>query len=104
MKAKVLIVDDEEDLRELLTTVLEGYYDIAQAGTGAALQKLFPQPAPDVVLLDVKLPDAHGLDLLPEIKKHWPETEVIVLSGQGTITMGRGSRTPRRVQFPLQAV
>ncbi|HZL13545.1 MAG TPA: sigma-54 dependent transcriptional regulator, partial [Verrucomicrobiae bacterium] len=40
-----------------------------------------------VILLDVKLPDAHGLDLIPEIKKHWPGTEVIVLSGQGTITM-----------------
>jgi DNA-binding NtrC family response regulator len=35
----------------------------------------------------VKLPDAHGLDLLPQIKKRWPDTEVIVLSGQGTITM-----------------
>jgi len=87
MKAKVLIVDDEADLRELLAAVLDDYYDIAQAGSAAALQKFFPHPAPDVVLLDVKLPDAHGLDLLPEIKKNWPETEVIVLSGQGTITM-----------------
>ncbi len=40
-----------------------------------------------MVLLDVKLPDADGLDLLPQIKKRWPETEVIVLSGHGTITM-----------------
>jgi DNA-binding NtrC family response regulator len=45
------------------------------------------QDPPEVILLDVKLPDAHGLDLIPEIKKRWPETEVIVLSGQGTITM-----------------
>jgi DNA-binding NtrC family response regulator len=87
MKAKVLIVDDEADLRDLLVTVLEDYYDIAQAGSAAELQKFFPQEPPDVVLLDVKLPDAHGLDLLPEIKKRWPETEVIVLSGHGTITM-----------------
>ena len=42
---------------------------------------------PDVVLLDVKLPDADGLDLLPKIKKRWPETEVIVLTGHGTISM-----------------
>ncbi|HUB86686.1 MAG TPA: sigma-54 dependent transcriptional regulator [Verrucomicrobiae bacterium] len=87
MKAKILIVDDEADLRELIAAVLEEYYEVAQAGNGAALHKLFSQPPPDVVLLDVKLPDAHGLDLLPEIKKHWPETEVIVLSGHGTITM-----------------
>jgi DNA-binding NtrC family response regulator len=38
-------------------------------------------------LLDVKLPDADGLDLLPQIKRRWPDTEVIVLSGHGTITM-----------------
>jgi DNA-binding NtrC family response regulator len=87
MKAKVLIVDDERDLRSLLAAVLEDYYDIAQADSGGALQKRFSHDAPDVVLLDVKLPDADGLDLLPQIKKRWPETEVIVLSGHGTISM-----------------
>ena len=87
MKAKVLIVDDEKDLRELLAAVLEDHYDVAQADCGAAVQKRFSQDPPDVVLLDVKLPDADGLDLLPQIKKRWPETEVIVLSGHGTISM-----------------
>src|SRR5271170_8043140 len=87
MKAKVLIVDDEADIRDLLTAVLDNYYDVAEAGSAAALQKSFSQEQPDVILLDVKLPDAHGLDLLPQIKKRWPDTEVIVLSGQGTITM-----------------
>ena len=87
MKAKVLIVDDEADIRNLLTAVLDNYYDVTEAGSAAALQKTFSQEQPDVILLDVKLPDAHGLDLLPQIKKRWPDTEVIVLSGQGTITM-----------------
>ena len=41
MKSKVLIVDDEADVRELLRSVLEEYYDVAQAGSGAALQKCF---------------------------------------------------------------
>jgi DNA-binding NtrC family response regulator len=87
MKSKVLIVDDQADVRELLRSVLEEDYDVNQAASGAALQKCFPQDPPDVVLLDVKLPDADGLDLLPQIKKRWPETEVIVLTGHGTITM-----------------
>jgi DNA-binding NtrC family response regulator len=94
MKAKILIVDDEADLRNLLTSVLEDLYDVVQASNGAALQKAFSQPPPDVVLLDVKLPDADGLELLPQIKKRWPDTEVIVLTGHGTISMaveaGRG--------------
>jgi DNA-binding NtrC family response regulator len=94
MKAKILIVDDEADLRNLLASVLEDLYEVIQANNGAALQKAFSQPPPDVVLLDVKLPDADGLELLPQIKKRWPDTEVIVLTGHGTISMaveaGRG--------------
>jgi DNA-binding NtrC family response regulator len=94
MKAKILVVDDDVDLRILLASVLEDYYDVVQASNGAALQKAFSQPPPDVVLLDVVLPDADGLALLPQIKKRWPDTEVIVLTGHGTISMaveaGRG--------------
>jgi DNA-binding NtrC family response regulator len=94
MKAKILIVDDEAALRNMLTSVLEDHYDVAEANNGAALQKAFAQPPPDVVLLDVILPDANGLELLPQIKKRWPDTEVIVLTGHGTISMaveaGRG--------------
>ena len=94
MKAKILIVDDEAPLRNMLGSVLEDHYDVAEANNGAALQKAFTQPQPDVVLLDVQLGDANGLELLPQIKKRWPETEVIVLTGHGTISMaveaGRG--------------
>src|SRR5712664_2784251 len=39
------------------------------------------------ILLDVRLPDANGLDLLPQIKKRWPGTEIIVLTGHGTMDM-----------------
>jgi DNA-binding NtrC family response regulator len=87
MKSKILVVDDENDLRQLLAAVLGEHYEVSQAGSGAALKKLFPQPAPDVVLLDVKLPDADGLDLLTQIKRRWPDTEVILLSGYGTMSM-----------------
>jgi DNA-binding NtrC family response regulator len=84
MKGKILIVDDEADLRSLLISILEGDYTVAEAENGAALKKLFTGEAPDVVLLDLNLPDANGLDLLPLIKKSWPETEVVVLTGAAT--------------------
>jgi DNA-binding NtrC family response regulator len=48
------------------------------------LKQAFLGPQPDVVLLDIRLPDADGLDLLPLIKKQWPDTEVIVLTGNAT--------------------
>src|SRR5664280_438662 len=84
MKGKILIVDDEPELRHLLRALLEGDYTVTEAENAVALQKYLFQDAPDIVLLDLKLPDANGLDLLPQIKKTWPDTEVIVLTGEAT--------------------
>jgi len=68
----------------MLKAILQEDYAVTEADSGAALQKCFSQEAPDVILLDLKLPDANGLDLLPQIKKTWTETEVIVLTGEAT--------------------
>jgi DNA-binding NtrC family response regulator len=85
MKAKVLIVDDEADLRDWLKTSLEDDFAVSEADSGAALQKAFAGPQPDVIVLDVNLKDANGLVLLPLIKKHWTDSEVIVITGDGTM-------------------
>jgi DNA-binding NtrC family response regulator len=83
MKGKILIVEDEADFRSLLKAILEEKdYSVKEADSGATLQKCFSQDAPDVVLLDLNLPGASGLDLLPQIKKNWPDTEVVVLTGE----------------------
>jgi len=84
MKGKILIVDDHEGIRTMLKTVLAEHNQVTEAESGAELQKAYSQEQPDVVLLDVKLPDANGLELLPSIKKRWPETEVIILTGRRT--------------------
>jgi DNA-binding NtrC family response regulator len=84
MKGKILLVDDAADIRDLLATVLRENYEVAEASSGSALKQAFSQAQPDLILLDLKLPDADGLELLPQIKKHWPETEVIVLTGHAT--------------------
>ena len=84
MKGNILIVDDAPDIRELLGNILRTAYEVSSAESGAALKQAFTEAQPDVVLLDIKLPDADGLDLLPQIKKQWPETEVIVLTGNAT--------------------
>jgi DNA-binding NtrC family response regulator len=79
-----MVVDDAADIRELLATVLKDNYEVSEAKSGADLKQSFTQEQPDVVLLDLKLPDADGIDLLPQIKKQWPDTEVIVLTGNAT--------------------
>lgn len=85
MNGRVLIVDDDDLVREVIQAMLAAHdYKAAGVGTAAELHKAFGEPSPDVVLLDLNLPDGDGLDLLPEIKRNWPETEVIVLTGHGS--------------------
>jgi DNA-binding NtrC family response regulator len=84
MKGKIMIVDDAADIRDLLGAILRDTYEVSDAKSGAELKQALTQQQPDVVLLDIKLPDADGLDLLPVIKKQWPETEVVVLTGNAT--------------------
>ncbi len=86
MKGKVLIVDDHAEFRQLLEARLETDYSVVQAENGAALQRLFSGDEPDVVLLDVNLPDANGLELLPVVKRNWPDSEVIILTGAANET------------------
>ena len=81
-RPNVLIVDDDADIRDLLKAILENDYLVTEADSAAALRKAMDQKPPDVVLLDMKLPDAGGLGLLPAIKQRWPTTQVIVLTGE----------------------
>ena len=85
MTTKVMVVDDTETIRDLLSAILqrEGYEAILKA-SAAELIAAFSQPQPDIILLDLVLPDGDGLELLPQIKKQWPDTEVIVLTGHAT--------------------
>src|SRR6185369_7410663 len=83
---KILLIDDTEQLRSLLGENFRTRgFEVIEAADGTTVKSLFPGPQPDVVLLDLKLPDADGLDLLSALKRNWPETEVIVLSGYGTL-------------------
>ena len=86
MNHKILLVDDQPDLRAVLAQSFEARgYEVMEAGDGAALKAALNGPQPDLVLMDLQLPDAHGLDLLTAIKSQWPETEAIVLTGYGTL-------------------
>lgn len=86
MKNKVLLVDDQEELRAALAATFKSQgYEVMEAESGAELKGLLSGAQPDVALLDLKLPDADGLDLLSSMKREWPETEVIVLTGHGSL-------------------
>jgi len=87
----VLIIDDEPGLRRVLARVLEYEgYAVLQAPDARRGLETLQQHAADVlaVLCDVKLPDAHGVDLLPRLKAQAPQAEVILLTAFGTIADG----------------
>lgn len=87
--SKILIIDDEVQIRTLLTRMmeLEGY-DVCQAGDCMAALKQLELQNPDVVLCDVFLPDGNGVDLVLAIKKAAPNVEVILLTAHGNIPDG----------------
>lgn len=80
--ARILVVDDERPIRRLLRTTLEvqGYEVIEAADAQAALQA-FSQRRPDLLILDLGLPDRDGLELLREIRAR-SELPIVILSSR----------------------
>lgn len=78
---KILIVDDDSIIRRFLTKELsrEGYLCQEAGSVGEALAKMESVPF-DLVLLDVRMPDGSGMDLLPEIKDKYTDTAVIMIT------------------------
>lgn len=87
--SKILIIDDEVQIRSLLARMLglEGY-EVCQAGDCKAAIRQLEIQQPDVALCDVFLPDGNGVDLVLNIKKTAPNVEVILLTAHGNIPDG----------------
>lgn len=86
---KVLIIDDENQLRKLLSRIigLEGY-EVLQADSCKSGMKQLVGADPEVVLCDVCLPDGSGVDLVMEMKKINSLVEIIMLTAHGNIPDG----------------
>ena len=85
-KANILIVDDEEVVRLSHLRCLLGTdcnTQVAQNGNEAI--RVMEQHPFDVILLDLRMPDLNGLDLLKVIKERWPTSEVIIITGYPSI-------------------
>ncbi len=85
----VLIIDDEEKIRSLLGRIigLEGYEVIIAPDAKTAWKRLEAGNI-DVIICDVKLPDANGVELCKQIKQEYPESELIMLTAHGNIADG----------------
>ncbi len=85
-KKKILLVDDEKLIRWSLNQKLSGWnFEVLEAENGKSGLHLAQKEMPDLVMLDVKLPDKKGTDLLVEFKKNWPELPIIMITAFGVI-------------------
>ena len=80
----ILLVDDEAEIRDLLTDLLkDAGYGVHEATTGAEALEAVAKKMPDLVMMDVKLPDQDGLAVLRQLKRAHPDLEVIVMTAFG---------------------
>ena len=89
-KPTVLVVDDEKDVCELFERILKNEgYKILTANTGKEGLDLVDRKKPDLVVLDLRLPDMNGIEILRSIKKTNEKIQVIIMTGYGTMKTAR---------------
>src|SRR3954471_15632476 len=85
--APVLIIDDDAWVRRVFRRILEQMGSVVlEAESGKAGLALCRERKPGVVLLDLRMPEMDGLDVLSTLVAEYPDTPVVVVSGQGTMT------------------
>ncbi len=86
MKEQILIIDDDMAIRDGSSQVLNRRgFDVSEASTGAEAISLLDQYEYDLILLDLKMPDVNGLDLLRDIREKDPMVPVVIITAYGTI-------------------
>jgi DNA-binding NtrC family response regulator len=82
VKNRILVVDDEEALRTVLSSELEGEgYNVAMAADGEEAITILNSRDFDLILLDIKMPNVDGFEVLKHVKQNKPATKVIMLTG-----------------------
>jgi DNA-binding response OmpR family regulator len=85
VKTKILVVDDEPGIRGLLATILERKgYAVLLAESGKKGLDLFRRERPDLIVLDLKMPDMDGITVLQDIRGLDFQTPVVILTGAGS--------------------
>ncbi len=81
----VLVIDDEAGPRDALKVILRPFCTIYCAESATAALDILSHKPIDLITLDQKLPDRHGLELLQDIKHTYPDIEVVIVTGYGSL-------------------
>ncbi len=85
-KKNILIIEDEGEIALILDLILsEKQYQLDYANNLLVADQYLEKETPAVVLLDNKLPDGYGVDFISYLKKKYPETRIIMISGYGHV-------------------
>lgn len=100
MTTKILLADDEEGLRKVLTIYLQDAgYEVITADNGKKAALLADTTSPDIVLTDIRMPEMDGITLLKHIKETRPDIEVIMITGHGDYKLAIESLKLNAVDF-----
>lgn len=81
---KILLIDDDEQLRTVLKLVLTSSgYEVSEACNGNEASKIYQQQRPDLVITDLLMPDKEGLEVIMELRRRDDEVKIIAISGGG---------------------
>jgi len=86
MKKRILVCDDEEGIRESLKLILEKDYELFFSTNGQeCLECMKVTPEVNLILLDIKMPQLNGLEILKEVKSTNPNTKVVMVTGYKSV-------------------
>jgi DNA-binding response OmpR family regulator len=85
VRRKVLFIEDEADLRSAYRRYYDERYRMAFAGTGAEAIPQLSAFGPDVIVLDMRLPDTDGIDLLRQIRSDHPDLPVVITTAYTSV-------------------
>jgi DNA-binding NtrC family response regulator len=89
LKPTLLICDDEEGIRESFKLILSDSYDLKFATNGLEALELLKTLNPAAMLLDIKMPKLHGMEILKQIKKLKPSLPVLIVTGYQSVEMAQ---------------
>jgi len=84
---KILIIDDDKDIRDIFEEVLKrsGYANIDSVGSGEAALSKLSSTFYNIALIDLHLPDIHGMDLISKVRTISPDSEFVIVTGYGSL-------------------
>jgi len=82
--ARILIIDDEPQIRSMLKLMLErDGYEVVEAPDGVAGIKVYRQNPADLIITDLIMPNKDGIGMIIDLKKEFPQVKIIAMSGGG---------------------